>query len=292
MRIAFTSDLHVDYQLEVVGLVADRTAELEPDALVIAGDLSPDLRLCEKTIKLLASSANKLLFVPGNHDLWPLSDGSQSSYRAKANSRQRYTEVLPELVERYGAVYLGLEPFVLGEVAFVGVTGWYDFSFRNRDLDSVIHEENYESGRYRTMQWMDCRHMDWPDGSSGQLRDVSLCNWMVDRLAAQTEKVAGVAERVVAVTHFLSHGGMVTHTGRPRADFVTAFLGSKRLGEVLDRCDDLARVISGHYHFPVEWTARRESHSFRCEVSPVGYPRERDRPLAEHVRQRVKLVEV
>jgi hypothetical protein len=292
LLVAFTSDLHVDYQLEVVGLVARRVEELRPDALVVAGDLSPDLRMCERALKLLAGSVDELLFVPGNHDLWPLGQGSRPYYRGVANSRQRYEEVFPEMLERLGGAYLGLRPHYVGDVAFCGVTGWYDFSLRNRRLDDVLRAENYVTGRYQTLQWMDCRHIDWPGSGSKDLRDIALCKWMVARLEEQLAEAQGLAKRIVAVTHFLTHCGMVRHTGEPRNDFLNGFQGSELLGELIDSHPGVVRVISGHYHHPVEREAKNSGGRCIRQVSPIGYPRDRTGPLADHVRMRVKSFEL
>src|SRR5690349_9886749 len=68
MRVAYTSDLHVEHHPEVVRLVAQRVEQLGPDVLVLAGDISHELSVVEDTLRPFAG--RKTLFVPGNHELW------------------------------------------------------------------------------------------------------------------------------------------------------------------------------------------------------------------------------
>ena len=68
MRVAFTSDLHVEHHPEVVALVAQRVEALAPDVFVLAGDISHDLAVVEETLRAFAG--RRTLFVPGNHELW------------------------------------------------------------------------------------------------------------------------------------------------------------------------------------------------------------------------------
>ncbi|MCU1281672.1 MAG: calcineurin-like phosphoesterase family protein, partial [bacterium] len=130
MRLALTSDLHVDHHPEVVPLVAERVRALAPDVLIVAGDLSSKLDTLEAALAALRGSAPRLVFVAGNHDLWTL-PGAPSS-------RERYEREIPALCARAGVDAIGAAPVDIGGVVFCGVTGWYDYSLRNRELDATF----------------------------------------------------------------------------------------------------------------------------------------------------------
>src|SRR6185503_5112576 len=89
MRLALTSDLHVDHHPEVIPLVAAQVRRLEAEVLIVAGDVSSSLDHLEQALAGLreASGVRRALFVPGNHDLWCTADAP--------SSRARYDELIP-----------------------------------------------------------------------------------------------------------------------------------------------------------------------------------------------------
>lgn len=291
LRIAFTSDLHVDFQLEVVGLVARKAAALKPDVLVLAGDLTPDLHLLEKSLRLLVESVGAVAFVPGNHDLWSVAEG-QHRGGLDANSKRRYCEILPAIVQRAGAKYLGLQPHVIGDVGLVGVTGWYDGSLRNRKQDTTIRPRHYASGRYEDIVWMDRRRFFWPDAQGSPLPDEALVRWMCEILSGQLNALSPRVKHTVVATHFLTHRCLVRHHGDPKKDFLNAFAGSSALGEIIDQKSNVRRLICGHVRTPVKRQITTREKSYVAEVSPVGYPRERAISLASRVSERLRVVDV
>ena len=76
VRIGLISDIHVDLnRIEgeevVTGLLARESARRKLDILLVAGDISSDYALTLKTIRALEDASGvRLLFVPGNHDIW------------------------------------------------------------------------------------------------------------------------------------------------------------------------------------------------------------------------------
>jgi Icc-related predicted phosphoesterase len=280
VRLALTSDLHVDHHPEVVGLVAERVKQLEPDVLVVAGDLSSSLPRIEATLEALR--LQPLVFVPGNHDLWMGEDG--------ADSRRRYEELLPRRVRDAGGHCLGTAPIELGGFVFVGVTGWYDYSLRRDDLPCTL--DDYRRGAFGKLRWNDVHRVVWPGCSSAE----EICAEMVRSLERQ---LATPGPKIV-VTHHLPFAELVTSfrdLGLPSAvgeipwDFLNGFMGSARLGEAIGRAAEVRLGCSGHTHF------RKSARPLgvRWEVSPVGYPREYRRlggDLRSRVRERVTLVEV
>ena len=135
MRIAFTSDVHTDHHAanrlvwqEMVTILQD----LAPDVFVCCGDVAAEEKQFGMTLMALERVACPKLFVPGNHDVWV----QKAAWVERGiTSQQKYYQLLPALCRAAGVHPLWLEPYVLGDVAFCGSLGWYDYSLRNVDLD-------------------------------------------------------------------------------------------------------------------------------------------------------------
>jgi hypothetical protein len=298
LRIAFTSDLHVEYHLEVVGHVARRVSELAPDVLVLAGDVCPDLSLLERSLRILKRSLRgPLLYVPGNHELW--CGGSQG---AGPHSRERYEVVLPTLARRAGALPLGAGPVRVGDVTFVGVTGWYDYSLRDPELEARSGPLDYESKRFGDQGCVDGLQVFWPGDDGAPLSDPALSDLMVQRLGAQLRQAPRAP--VVVVTHMLARRDLLAadparaqgddgpRARDPARRFQDAFMGSAALGREIERHPAVRLVISGHHHVPASRDGGAANATLRYLSSPIGYPREIRETLEMHVSKRVSVEKI
>jgi Icc-related predicted phosphoesterase len=291
MKIGLTSDLHVEHHPEVVPLVCARVRELAVDVLVVAGDLTARLDVLEQALAALARAAPRVLFVPGNHDLWC----SPSVEEGGPDSRARFEREIPARCARAGVHPLGAGgPLVVDGVTFVGATGWYDYSLRSRELDGTFTLADYRRGAWGRLRWNDKARVVWPSTDGAMLDDEAICSAQVALLEQQLDEAG--ARPTVVVTHHLPFAELVTSKGEPPWDFINGFMGSARLGEAMQRGRGVRLGCCGHTHFRKQARVRGVAGEFTVEASPIGYPREYARyaglTLPERVLDRVIAVEL
>lgn len=295
MRLCLTSDLHVEHHPDVVPLVIERARALRPDVLIVAGDVSSKLETIEAALAAMRAAAPRVLFVPGNHDLWML-PGSPSS-------RARYEEAIPAACARAGVDAVGNEPVAIDGVVFCGVTGWYDYSLRNRALDDTFTRADYQRGAWGRLRWNDTLRVSWPGDDGAELDAPAICDQQVRLLERQLDDAG--AHPTVVVTHHLAFAGLVTsYASIPNAppggekpwDFINGFMGSERLGEAMARAANVRAGVCGHTHFKKRVDVDGRGGRFTVESSPVGYPREYAKygglTLAERVADRVTAIDL
>jgi hypothetical protein len=281
-RLAFTSDLHVDHHGDVVDHITRQAMAEAVEVLLVAGDVTPLLDRARRVLAHFRQYLPRVVYVPGNHDLWT-SAGSP-------DSRTRYEETLPELCAAVGVDYLPAGPIVLGDVTLLGQTGWYDYSLRDPALDVPLAA--YERGSLGQLSWSDKHFISWPD-----LDDRGLTALMATRLRADLD--AAPRDRPAwVVTHMLPFAELVVRRPLPWG-FIGGFLGASVLGEEIVKAAaaglEVTQVVSGHTHFRRSVTIEAGGRSFPAETSPIGYPREialGGASLHDHVRARLRVVDV
>jgi predicted phosphodiesterase len=144
MRVFAISDVHTDFAENQQLLRGLSTTEYRDDALILAGDVSHDLTVVQRTLALLLERFQYLFFVPGNHELWVRNGGQ---------SLEKFHTLLA-LCERLG-VHTG--PKCIGSredrVCIVPLFSWYtrpeegsDTLFRDRaveDPGSAVWTDDY-----------------------------------------------------------------------------------------------------------------------------------------------------
>jgi predicted phosphodiesterase len=141
MRIHALSDIHIDYDENARWIANLSITEYQDDVLILAGDVTDTLPLLDWCLSALAKRFYKVLFVPGNHDLWVVREDREK------NSLQKFDDICA-VVESSGA---SMQAFCNQDVSIIPVLGWYDYSFGepSEELKSI---------------WMDYRACRWPSG--------------------------------------------------------------------------------------------------------------------------------
>jgi hypothetical protein len=70
MRLFAVSDIHVDFPPNMEWLLGLEPARYRDDAIIVAGDVTDDLRNLETVFRHLTAAFRRVFFVPGNHELW------------------------------------------------------------------------------------------------------------------------------------------------------------------------------------------------------------------------------
>lgn len=266
MRIAYTSDLHVDISQrnwELVPYLCEVLKIIDPDVFVIAGDISPELGDLEYALDCFSVLQCLKLFVPGNQDIWVLSEELQEKGH---DSYEKYYFYLPDVCRRNNFVPLWMEPIIYQGVAFVGSIGWYDHATGPGDADEALplrHQYLLDS------TWNDMRWACWSDlsmmieGRSETARrpDPEVAREFNLRLDGDIESFSrdAVVREVVVVTHYPPFAEL-------SADGVP-FPGSRDTGSILFSHDKVSTSISGHIHDKRDILVR-DVRAVRC---PVGY---------------------
>ena len=173
MRIYALSDIHVDYDANQRWVADLSNEDFRNDLLILAGDVSDTLSLLQWCLGALAAKFRKVLFVPGNHDLWVLRDDP------KQDSLQKF-EAVRAAVDASGA---SMEPYRADGIALFPLLGWYDYSFGE------------PSSELRSM-WMDYRACRWPRGLTD--RDIAL-----HFASLNAVPVSAPGDTVITYSHFL-----------------------------------------------------------------------------------------
>ena len=234
-KVLMTADLH--YGLYRTGdaatrELARRVCASDADAFIIAGDVAgSEPEAFAECLGLFRSFRGTRLMVPGNHDLWT---------RAGC-SRHKYQTALPRLARQCGFRMLDSGPVALGDVAFIGSVGWYDYSMRNPDLG--LTDEHYRAKSLPGIcTWNDLRYVRWT------LEDEEFLALCLGRMEEHYRQVEGRAECVVAVLHHLPFPELLYDCRSVAPEFCRGFMGSTRLGDLLLRLPKVRHALCGHRH--------------------------------------------
>lgn len=289
MRIAYTSDLHVDISQrnwELVPYLCEVLKMVDPDVFIIAGDISPELGDLEYTLDCFSSLQCLKLFVPGNQDVWVLSEDMQEKGH---DSYEKYYFYLPEVCRRNLFVPLWMEPIIFQGIGFVGSIGWYDYAAGPGDAAAgVPHPHQY----LLDSVWNDMRWACWSDlsmmmeerSATARRPDPEVAREFNLRLDGDLEsfgREASVRE-IVVVTHYppfveLSADGVL-------------FPGSRDMGGILFAHDKVTTSISGHIHDKRDIVVR-DVRAVRCPVGYLGWEQRKYQDVVKDCLEVIHLIE-
>jgi 3',5'-cyclic AMP phosphodiesterase CpdA len=266
MKLWAISDLHVGAPRNAAALGA--LPAYPEDWLIVAGDLCEDATLFAEALGWLTGRFARVIWVPGNHELWLTSPGDR-----RAGSPAKYRRLVEE-ARRLGVAtpedeFLRWPPS--GEF-IVPLCTLYDYSFRPDDvpLCDVVRWAAELSNVSADERWIDAAPMaDIAEWCTVRCSETEL------RLACELPADA----KTVLVGHFPLREDLVRI---PRIPRFTPWCGTRLTADWHRRYRAVA-VVSGHLH--VRRTDWRDGTRFE-EVS-LGYPRQWDpaKGVADYLRE-------
>lgn len=217
MRVFAISDIHVDYDVNAKWISNLSVSDYQEDVLILAGDVTDALRLLGWCLSELTSRFHRVLFVPGNHDLWVVRDAHDK------NSLEKFQEV-STVVNSCGA---SMRPFSEGGVSIVPLFGWYDYSFGEptEELRSI---------------WMDFYACRWPNGF--REKDVA------KHFAALNHDYNGAPnDKIITFSHFLPRLDVMPTYIPGAKRLLYPVLGTARLEQQLRLINPTIHIY-GHSH--------------------------------------------
>jgi len=141
-------------------------------------------------------------------------------------------------VKEAGAITLMGGPLIINDVGFVGVMGWYDYSFAPEYLN--LPKEAYRVKAFGLRRLEDAKYINLPSS------DEEFLEWNLELLEEFIERIRDDTSILVLVTHFAPFRGSLRYTGNPEIDYFAAYMGSKKLGALALKLD-VNLIIHGQY---------------------------------------------
>jgi predicted phosphodiesterase len=192
-------------------------SEYTDDVLILAGDISNSLQLVERTFTSLARRFAKVLYVPGNHDLWVVRDADGGTSLDKL-------ERIRALSRQCGIVTGACH---LGALSIVPLLGWYDHSFGDPTPQLA-------------QTWADYHACRWPAGFD--VRDVAAYFATLNEPLLATRNTT-----VISFSHFLPRIDVMPASIPPAKRILYPVLGTSRLERQIRQLRPSLHVY-GHSH--------------------------------------------
>lgn len=245
MRTAVISDIHIDIneEYDVIAGIAEYVRKNAVGLLLIAGDITSNPEKTIESVQKLESFCRvKVLYVPGNHDMW----NQDSSYESNDKIYEMFLEDEHCLS---GKVYETDNYVIIGDIA------WYDYSFGNQER---FDKQDFEKMTYEGRTWQDSLFNTW--SRNNEVR----CEWFCQQLDKRIRESKPKKKKIVLMTHMISHKAFaVPEDVNPIWSYFNAFLGSRKLTELCVE-NGVQYSICGHVHYRNTFTENQVTWMCRC----------------------------
>lgn len=248
------SDLHLNYR-ENQAIAEILRPDTPEDWLILAGDIAHGMDEIAAFLRLMRTRFARVLFTPGNHDLWSRGDG-------EARGRDRYDALVAhcraiDVLTPEDAYPLWPDPD--GPIAIAPLFVFYDYTLRPEGwTKDQAMAAAYAAG-------VVCADEIRLPSDPYPSREA----WGAARLAYSRARLDALPAhwRTVLIAHWPLHPGPV---GRLRHPEFSIWCGSRHTADWHRRYRAVASVY-GHLHIPLT----EDIDGVRHEEVSLGYPRER-----------------
>jgi predicted phosphodiesterase len=238
MRIFAVSDLHTDFTTNWLALQQMSSQDNRRDTIIVGGDIADDLKVIEKTLRLLRANFNQVFYVPGNHELWVRN--------SSGDSLEKFRQVL-SLCDDLG-IYT--RPARAGQTWIVPLFSWYEPGY---DADNTADASELEG-------WSDFYFCKWPP----EIESVS------DYFLKLNEpNIRAYDAPVVTLSHFLPHRDLLPPVSYLKFKGLPLVAGSVAIDAQVRMLKSEIHVF-GHSHINFD----RVIDGVRYVHNAFGYPKE------------------
>jgi 3',5'-cyclic AMP phosphodiesterase CpdA len=233
-------------------------AALEPDCLILAGDVGERLDGYRDMLQLLQALNCPRLILAGNHDLWA---------RDGVSSEQLWTETLPRLTRDYGAIWLEGENWARDGLGVCGTLGWYDYTGKHPSIPMT--DEQYFLDK-RRLGMVDGDYIDW------LWNDIEFAALIGEAFSARLAALDAdpAIREILVVTHVPAFAEAIERRpGDLGWNSSNAYFYNLTLGDRIAASRKVRRVVSGHTHIGKHAQVGTPERPIDMQVIPADYGR-------------------
>ena len=260
-RVWAVSDIHVDYDQNMDWLhkmAREMPADCRLDAIIVAGDVSHDLRIMRKALSILKETFNSVYFVPGNHELWMKKDAEANG---DASDSFEKLEKIEQLCEELDVL---TRPAPFHGVWIAPLQSWH-----HQDWDTEPDIPNIPAVETRSSDYALC---NFPKSEMGSLALAKRFDDLNDAHGFDWGLLEG--ETVISFSHMLPRQDLLPEKRFLFFPNLSKMVGSAPLQQRLERLRPQHHLhVFGHSHF--SWDATLDG--VRYVQPPLCYPTERKR---------------
>ena len=216
MRIFAISDLHIDYKENRNWISALSEQEYINDVLIVAGDICDKDEELSWAFIMLRKKFKRVLFVPGNHDLWVARKNCDDSILSYEN-----------IINIAGDHDIDTQPVTMDKLTIIPLLGWYDYTF-GRPTPMLVSN------------WLDYTHCKWPE----DFKDKDVTSYF---LTINEQYLTIKNEKIISFSHFLPRIDLMPSFIPLNHRIVYPVLGSMHLEEQIRTIKPFIHLY-GHSH--------------------------------------------
>lgn len=263
IKFDYCSDLHVDFYGGSKSIDWNALKTSDSEILLIAGDISSNLMTSAKVLENAKKVYKHVCYVDGNHDHYQLSNKiqmmtvSENLEYFKQNSKTNKWTFLP------------FSDLIVGNTAFIGRNGWYDWNYTNGqsiscDIQQKIWNRYMSDASTILFDYSKSKETIYPNELA--MRDAVELQKLVKKYESDPN-----IKNIVIMTHVLPiESALVDKSSDPIWNGLNGSFYNSKLKNVFTNSSKIRYWIFGHTHFPKNILYK--NIQFVC--NPKGYPTE------------------